>query len=374
MKKLIYIAMVSIMLFSCGKKSKDTPEVESTNENEILVTKAQFESSGMQLGTTSEQEFEETVKTNGFLDLPPQNRASIRTFVGGYVKSTPLLIGDKVKKGQPLVTLENTEYIAIQQEYLEVTEQLSYLNSEYSRQKKLFEENITSQKNYLKAESEYKRALAMHNGLKSKLEMMNINTKNVENGNISSSITIYSPINGSVSKINAANGVFVSPSDEIMEIINPDHIHLELSVFEKDILKVKKDQNIYFKVPEASNETFEAEVHLVGASINEGNRTVKVHGHLKDETHSFVTGMFVEASIIVDSYKSLALPVEAVIEVDGSNYFLLLKNKTEDAYIFEKKAIKIDKKTETYIELGAATNLKKEDKILVKGAFNLLGE
>ena len=58
------------------------------------------------------------------------------------------------------------------------------------------------------------------------------------------------------------------------------NLHLELNVFEKDILKVKEGKKITFTVPEASKEVFNAEVHLVGKSIEGNDRTINVHGHL----------------------------------------------------------------------------------------------
>lgn len=106
----------------------------------------------------------------------------------------------------------------------------------------MFEEKITSQTNYLKAESTYQSSLASYNGLRQKLQMMSINPKDVEQGQISSSINLYAPINGYVTKVNISNGSFVSSSSELLEIVNTDHIHLELNVFEKDILNIKKEQ------------------------------------------------------------------------------------------------------------------------------------
>src|SRR5690606_22996412 len=121
-------------------------------------------------------------------DALPIYKSSVTSFIGGYVTKTPLLIGDKVNKGQLLVTLENPEYVEIQQNYLEVAEQLNYLKSEFTRQKTLYNENITSQKNFLKAESTYKSNLALYNGLRKKLQMMNLNPSSVEQGQISSTI------------------------------------------------------------------------------------------------------------------------------------------------------------------------------------------
>ena len=85
------------------------------------------------------------------IDVPPENRASVTAFMGGFVKKTPLLVGDRVKKGQLLVVLENQEFVQMQQDYLEVFNQLDYLKAEFERNQTLFKEKIASQKNFLQA-------------------------------------------------------------------------------------------------------------------------------------------------------------------------------------------------------------------------------
>lgn len=329
----------------------------------------------MAFGTLAEYAFNETVKVNGMIDVPPHNKSSITTFSGGYITKTPLLIGgDQVKKGQLLVTLKNPEFVELQQNYLEVSEQLNYLKSEFNRQKILFEEKITSEKNYLKAESAYKSNRAHYNGLRKKLQMLNINPSNVEQGRITSTINLYAPpISGHVTKVNVSNGTYVSPSDVIMEIVDIDHIHLELSVFEKDIMQIKKDQKITFKIPEASDKTFEAEVHLVGTTIDEQTRRVKVHGHVDNDKAHFIVGMFVDADIIIDSIKSIGLPKEAIIEVGNDFYVLVLEEAHGDEFHLEKVKLELGKQTENTVEI-LNTSLLKDKQILVKGNSMLLNE
>ena len=150
MKKSLYIIVLSLVLFSC--KDKKTEEVEQIDNGLIAVTAAQFKSSAMEIASPTEQDFDVTVKTSGKIDVPPQNRAKVNSFMGGYVKSTTLLVGNRVTKGQALLVLQNTEFLDIQKDYMEVGEQLTFLKSEYDRQKSLFDEKITSQKNYLKVD------------------------------------------------------------------------------------------------------------------------------------------------------------------------------------------------------------------------------
>jgi len=371
--KHIYSILFLLTILSCGNSEKETTVTQEnqSHQEEVFVAKAQFESENMELGELSMQEFNETVASTGFIDVPPSSRASVTTFMAGYIKKTPLLVGDEVKKGQLLVTLENPEFVELQQNYLEVSNTLKYLKSEFERQKTLYNENITSQKNYLKAESEYKSNLAHYNGLKQKLKMLNINPTNVENGNISSTINLYAPIQGSITKVNVSNGSYVSATNEILEIVNTEHIHLELLVFEKDILKINKEQPINFKIPEASNNVFKADVHLVGTSIDPINKTIKVHGHIEeDEQKSFVIGMFVEGEIITGFSEASALPKEAVTEIDGVFYALTL-DQQEEGYTFEKTEVEVGKQTEDFVEVLNTKDFEGKQ-MLTKGVFMLL--
>ena len=372
--KNLYIILFALFLTACGNSEKqENDEVVTSNTELIKVTKAQFESEKMKLGSFTEQDFNKSINVNGMIDVPPQNKAKVSSFLGGYIKRTPLLIGDEVKKGQLLVTLENTEFVELQQQYAEITEQLNYLKSEYERQKTLFEEKITSQKNYLKAESTYKSALAQSKGLRQKLTMMNISPKAVENGNFTSQINIYAPIEGTISKVNVSNGMYVSPANTILEIVDTDHLHLELSVFEKDILDVKKGQKVLFKISEASDKVIMAEVHLVGTTIDEANRTVKVHAHLENEDINLIVGMFAEAQIITDSKKGWALPINAVGEIGNDFYTLVVNNKNDTGYNFESIKLEIGDKTEAYYEI-LNRDVLKDKEILISGAFMLLNE
>jgi len=375
--KYIPIVFSVISLYSCGNSEKSTESevLETpTEETGIVLSKQQFEQNNMKIETLQERPFSEVVQANGMIDVPPENKAVVNATMGGYIKTTPLLVGDIVKKGQVLITLENPEFVTMQQEYVEVKEQLTFLKSEFERQKILFEEKITSQKKYLKAESEYKTAKAKYTGFKKQLQMLNISTQNAENGNFTSIATVYAPISGSITKVNIAIGTFVSPATPIMEIVNIDHLHLELSVFEKDIMKLKKDQKIDFKIPEASDEVYKAEVHLIGTSINE-NRTIKVHGHLVDESQNrFLVGMFVEAHIITDNKLKLSLPTDALVELDGEYYVLKLKSSEGGNRYFEQVKVEIGSSYEGFTEIKNASDFTSKDEFITKGAFSLVTE
>jgi len=373
-KHIFYTAFLFILFSSCANTEKETQKIGSQNKDDrISVSKVQFDQNEMALGMLEEKAFPISVSVNGMIDVPPENKAVVNSTMGGYIKTTLLLEGDTVTKGQPLVTLENPEYVTLQQKYMEVKEQLNYLKAEYDRQKTMWEENITSQKSFLKAESTYKGAMAQYNGLRKQLTMLNISPANVEKGNITSIITLYAPISGSITKVNVSKGTYVSPAKSVMEIIDNAHIHLELSAFEKDIMKIKKGQKILFTIPEASKETYDAEVYLVGTSLDD-NRTIKVHGHPIDESNRFLTGMYVNAHIITTEKTTNVVTESTLVEVDGEYYVLVLDESNEFDYYFKQVKVNIGNTVNGYTEIIDANSLTITDQLLVKGGFGLLGE
>lgn len=381
MKQFSYhlmLAGMALVLLACGDE-KRAMETNGGAESEvpqgqITINRAQFEQNAMQLGTLRTMPFPEVIEVNGMIDVPPENRAVVNASMGGYIKNTPFLIGDIVKKGQVLLTLENPEFVSLQQSFLEVHEQLAYLKAEYERQQTMKAENITSQKSFLMAESAYKTAMATHSGLEKQLQMIHISPAKVIAGEITAAAQILAPISGSITKVNITKGSYVSPATEIMEIIDNDHIHLELSVFEKDIMQVKKGQKISFRIPEASKEKYRAEVHLVGTSID-ANRTIKVHGHLEDkDEHHFLTGMFVEAAITTKTKEGLGLPTQALVNEGGDMYILVLQGTPDGGYTFQKKQVRVLSEYQGFTEIEPAEELGEGTQLLVKGAFDILGE
>ncbi|NRB59454.1 MAG: efflux RND transporter periplasmic adaptor subunit [Winogradskyella sp.] len=365
--------LIFLYFLACGsneekKSSTSNKNIENTN---ITVSKTTFQSQKMKLDSLREYVFSKTIEINGMIDVPPKNKAIITSFVGGYVSHSPLLVGDKVQKGQHLISLKNPEFIEMQQHYLEISEQLNFLKNEFERQQALYNENISSKKNYLKAESNYKSRLATYNGLRKKLQLMNINPLTVEQGKLTSTIHLYAPIDGNVTQLKISNGSFVEPNDIILEIINTDHIHIELLAFEKDIMRIKKGQQIQFKIPEASNETYNAIVHLVGTTIDKNTRRVQVHGHVNTEKTKFLVGMYVEAKILVEPRIAFGISNEAITNINDKNYVLTLEKHHKENYSFIKTEVEIGQQNKDFVEI-LNVNVVDHKSILVEGVNTIL--
>lgn len=372
-----FLLVVIMALASCNSKGKtDVANAEATTEIEsidvVSITENQFTSGNMEVGKITTQPFNTVVKANGIFAVPPENQADVSAYFAGYVKNISLLPGDVVKKGQTLFTIENPEYVQAQQDFLEAKGRLNYLKSDYERQKELIADNVTSKKNFLKAESEYIVTLAQYQSLKKKLSLMNINPNTLTGDNLRSVISVPSPLSGYATTINATKGMYLNPSDVAITVTNTDNLHIELKIFEKDLPMVKTGQPINVSLQNDKDKVYQGKVHLVNKTINIQDRTVAIHGDLVNESEAklFAPGMYIEGEILTTKTEHPALPVEAVANIDNDYFVLVKENKTN----FKRVLVKIGASNNGFIQIVNAEDFDQNTEFLTKGAFNLITE
>jgi len=362
---------ILLSLFSC-KNVKQTGEESNADSSIVRITKAQFNQINMQTGTLQKVEFNEEVKARGMADVPPQSKATVSPVVSGSVKNIFVRAGDRVKKGQPLLSFEGPEIIGLQQSYLEISEQLKSLEAEYNRQKTLFAENVSSEKVFLEAESNYKKAAASCEGLKQQLLLLNLDPGKITRGQISSSAVIYAPIAGDIVNLNADISKFIHPTDVVLEIVDTQQLQLYLSVFERDIVSIRQGQKVNFSQPDSPNNLFTATVSNVGRAIDRTDRTAMVQAiPTGDARATLLTGMFIDAGIIIGTKNVWALPVDAIITEGEERFVLLLQSSDDNEYVFRKVKVQAGSRSGDYMEIIPNESVTGSSVLLLKGVYNV---
>lgn len=379
--KLNIFALLSLLSLvvttSCSKNESTENGIEVAeapeDSREIVLTEDQFRTMKMEWGALHTGEFSEEITVQGTVQIPVEGMREISAYYGGYVQDLTLLEGEAVKKGQVLFTLENPDFIRLQQDYLETKSQLTYLKSEFERQRTLASEQISAQKNLIKAEADYQSALAKTESLKKQLSLIQINADQLTPESIKTKISVISPISGFVEDVFVVPGQFLPAAGKAVSLLSKDHIHVELVVFEKDANRVHPGQKVEFISPDKPADVLEAQIYVVGQSINE-QRQINVHAHLIDKSQEskMTPGMYLQARIQLDPQKSLAVPEESVLEVDQDRYILIQKAKTETGYILEKVKVIPGAKGKHYLAIQPEKVLDSATVVLVKGGFNLL--
>ena len=368
----LMIMLLLPLLPSCNsdKEAASTEEATEETSSEILITKQQFESGGMKIGNPAPYNFQQSIKANGYVAPSPGGQAKVSTPITGRVKLINFNIGDRVKKGQLLFTLESKEIIMLQQEYAESFSQLKSIQKTYDRQKTLSEENVSSEKDFLKAESDYMGIRAKVEGLRAQLELINIDPRKIEEGHISSSASVYAPINGFVAHVDFVLGQFVWQEDNLVDIIDTDLLQLNIHVFERDLKNMVPDQDIIFYDPNNTEQMYQAILTHVGKSIDQETKAIQCIARIVSDKKDFVNGLFVEAEVVTCEREALAIPKEAFVEEDGIHYVLVLQSKDEESMYFKKTPVRLGV---VQGEFGEVLEEGLKD-ILVEGGYNVLSQ
>jgi cobalt-zinc-cadmium efflux system membrane fusion protein len=373
----VFLFFSFLLLNACNQQTDEGIEVaaaaEEVTDGMITVTSQQYAQAKMQLGQLSAQDLPNIITASGMLDVPPGKQAAVSAYAGGYVTNIQLVPGQMVNKGQRLFTLENPELLMLQQNYLEAVAQLTYLKADYERQGTLADENIASQKNSLKATADYQTTLAQAEGLKARLKLFGINTNDLTPATLANSMTIYAPISGYITEVNAMPGMFLQPQDVAVKIINTSSLHVELEVFEKDIMSIKTGQKITFRIADKGNKTYEAKVHLIEKMLDPETRLVRVHGELEQDASSFLPGMYVSAEIMTSDAKGMSIPETALVNAGEVTYLLVMKERTPQQITFEQRMVKTGVQRDGWVQILNPEVFQAQDSILIEGAFNLIG-
>ncbi|MFN4123108.1 MAG: efflux RND transporter periplasmic adaptor subunit [Flavobacteriales bacterium] len=364
---ILFAIALTVLISACGSSStKEDASDQAIQSNRITLSDEQIRNAGIETGKAEEREISEVLQLNGKVEVPVQNLISVSVPFGGYLKSTPLLSGMTVKKGEMIAILEDQQYIQLQQDYLTAKAQFAFLESEFKRQKDLNESQAISDKVFEQTKANYESQRVLMKSLEQKLKLISINPENLSADNISRSINIYAPVNGFVSSVNVNIGKYINPSDVIFELIAPDDIHLMLTVYEQDVNKLLVGQKLYAYTNNQPDKKYLCEIILISRNIDNRN-AAEVHCHFEQYDVRLLPGTFMTAMVEISAGKVPSLPEEAVVRFDNKYYVFL--SKGNNAY--EMHEVNPGSTENGFIALPHASELINET-IVIKGAYNLL--
>ncbi|MCB9054352.1 MAG: efflux RND transporter periplasmic adaptor subunit [Chitinophagales bacterium] len=399
---LIVISFIALStLLSCGsngsdeqnmKEKENGQEDKHENPNTATLTEEQIKSIGIELGVIEEKQLTASLKTNGVLRVPNQNKASVNSVYNGVIKSLLVQPGNIVRKGQVIATVANPEFVQVQSDYLNVSAKIGLAELEVKRQKELNEGNAGALKNLQSAETELRTLRTAKSTYEQQIRLMGINPGSLSNGRLISVLSITSPINGVVSDVKVQMGSYIDVSTVVAEIVDNSQLHLDLFVYEKDLPKLQNNQLIHFTLTNNPGKEYDAQIFSLGSSFEGESKAVTVHAKVKGDKTGLIDGMNITAVISLEKATVPAVPSDAIVTIAGQDYiFMLLDQHAETEHTGEAKdSIKNNLKEQPekengltfekipvakgttdvgYTEITLLKEIPKTARIVVKGAF-----
>ncbi|WP_027387589.1 efflux RND transporter periplasmic adaptor subunit [Chryseobacterium gregarium] len=394
---ILYLLCIAAFIVGCEKKEnlqehseQETEQTDGHADNQpsvVSLTEEQIKAVGITLGTVEMKELTSTIKANGLLRVPNNNKATVTSLYGGIIKTLNVQVGSFIKKGQVIATIANPEFIQLQEEYLIANSRITYAEQEYRRQKELFDNDAGAKKNLQNAEAELKTLRTKKASLLRQLQMMGISPGKISNRNMRSGLAITAPISGTISSISAQIGSYADMSSPVAEIIDNHSIHLDLQVFEKDLPKMKVGQIVHFKLTNNPETEYDAAIYSIGSSFENDSKTISVHADVTGNKTGLIDGMNITGIVSLDKTTTPAIPDEAIVEADGKFYLFVKtdQNQEADHEQHNEKPEKVTRKSKTvtfekvevvkgasdmgYTAVTAVKDISPAAKIAVKGAF-----
>lgn len=293
--KKIMIPILLLSLMACNNK-QEAPTTSAQTANEPGVQQPTAYSIAVD-ATTSATSKVDHASFNGTIVLPPHRLATVALTLSGVVKNTSLLPGQHVQQGAVLATLENPEFIALQQTYLDSYAQTEYLKAEYERQKTLSIEQAASQKKYQQSKADYLSMKSRLEAAVAQLSLLNVSTEALRNNGIQPLLQIKAPISGYIGSVAMNVGKYIHPGETLCEIIDKSTPLLKLTAYEKDLINMKVGSPVEFRVNGMGEQTFNATILSIGQRVDETSRSLEVYARVKDTHQQFRPGMYVMARV-----------------------------------------------------------------------------
>lgn len=408
MKKLLMIILVLTNLASfvscrsksdaeAAKKEEEGHTEEHENPNTATLTDEQIKSIGIELGMIEQKQLTASIKANGVLKVPNQNKASVNSIYSGVIKSLLVQPGNYVSKGQTIATVANPYFIQAQSEYLNITAKIALAELEVKRQQELNAGNAGALKNLQAAETALRTLRTEKSTYAQQIQLMGIHPASLQNGKLVSVLAIHSPISGVVSNVMVKMGSYVDVTTAVAEIVDNSQLHLDLFVYEKDLSKLKNNQVIHFTATNNPGKEYDARVYSLGSSFEGESKAITVHAKVAGEKTGLIDGMNVTAVISLEQSTVPAVPDDAIVTVDGQDYIFMLSGdhgeeeqkaadkdsvKSKESQeqkenekvertgkTFERVPVAKGKSDVGYTEITLVKEIPKDAKIVVKGAF-----
>ena len=395
---LIAAILIFLSVFDACNNNKSSDKTKNTNTEAtqqkqgeagvIELTGQQMKAVGIELGFVEQKNLNAVVKASGQLEAPPQYKADVNVLMGGIVRKIFVLEGQAVKKGQLLLTVENPDFIKMQQDYLTTKNEFAFTQAEYQRQKELQQANAGTGKNLQQVEADYNAEKSKILTLEKQLQEIGIKPSSALNGNITTQVNIVAPIGGTIGHIEVNTGTYAETTKPLMEIVDNSQIHCDLIVYEKDLFKVKVGQKVNFMLTNQNNQQIEGKIYGINKSFENESKGIIVHAIIDNASkYNLIQGMYVTALIDVGNQLVSAVPVDAIVHSEGKDYIFMLdensdkpnsdaneKKDTGETMHFKKIEVATGVSELGYVQINEVEEIPKDAKIVTKGAFYILSK
>jgi len=342
-----------------GEEGRVTMTAEAQKQNGVIVVPAK------------RQRLAGIISATGKVEANADRIAHVSPRISGKIVSVRASLGDSVSTGQALATLDSVELGEALGRYHQSKTKLALAQSSMDRIKGLVEKKIAARKDILQAETDFKTAQTELHTDEERLSLYGVSTSDLKGDNLKRPLlAVKSPIGGTITEKHAIVGELSDPSKSLFTVADLSSVWVMVDINEKDLAKVRKGQTAIVMVGAFPDLKLKGRITYIADQVNEATRTVKARIEVANPGRKLKPEMFAtaELSLAADATTVLAVPEDAVQELDGRKLLFVTENGTE----FERRPVELGRAAAGMVEITGG--LKEGERYAVKGGFVLKSE
>ncbi|MBU0713802.1 MAG: efflux RND transporter periplasmic adaptor subunit [Verrucomicrobia bacterium] len=326
----------------------------------------------------SKQTLAHSIEVSGEIRLNENESAHISPRIDGVIYAVRFDLGAKVAKGDVLFEIDSVELGNALNEYKKFQALADIARQTFEREKKLYDQKISSEQDMLTARAELEKSAADCQAAEHKLDVIGVNNQDLAGflkdgpGRQAARLSVRSPISGTVIERHAAVGEVATAGKDVMLLSNLDTVWGWLNIYERDMAPLAARQAKGEKLPVRitvqafPDMVFAGDINYLAATMREESRTVSARAIVQNRDGLLRPGMFCKATISVDAgVVALALPKAAVLSDEGQSF--VFKHLKDDLYI--RSVVTVGRENDGLVEIREG--LSEGDLVVVEGAFIL---
>jgi len=316
---LSILTMSMTMTFACTRTSNNSDDSlkKERPAGEAWITNEQFAKS-IETKSVGHRTLTSKVISTGRITFDDTKVSHLFSPVTGRVEKLIANIGDEVKAGAPLCTINSPDLGSAHSDVVKAKADLTAAEHDFKRKKELVDVHAATQSDLEQSEDNYQKAKAEMERASLKFKMWKI-TKEDE---ASQQFTLRAPIDGMVLMRNANPGIEVQGvysganiANELYTVGDYSSIWVYIDLYEIDMAHVQKDQEVLFSSVSYPGEVFKGKVSLISQVIDPNTRTARVRCNIANPDHKLKPEMYVTTEIFTGTKSALAVPKEAVVRL-----------------------------------------------------------
>jgi membrane fusion protein, heavy metal efflux system len=359
-----------------GKEHQEEKEgheghAEHGEAGSVKMTVEMQRQNGVVVAPAKKQGLGGVISATGKVEANADRIAHVSPRISGKIVSVRASLGDSVAAGQPLATIDSVELGEALSRYHQSKTKLALAQSNMERIKALVEKKIAARKDILLAETDYKTTQTELHTDEERLSLYGVSTSDLAGeGRIKPLLPVRSPIGGIITEKHAIVGELADPSRSLYTVADLSSVWVLVDINEKDLAKVHRGQTAIVTVGAFPDRKFRGRINHVADVVDQSTRTVKARIEVANPGRKLKPEMFatVELALAADAPPVLAVPEDALQDLDGKKVLFVAENATE----FAARQVQAGRAAGGLVEI--VSGLKEGERYAVKGAFILKSE